>query len=284
MPSLNNKCMFSLSDLFEKYASNNVSLIPLLSIISQCFSDIYEKCIGYAPPSLLKVMYNLIEILNKMVSVSGFKDKFFEICGNNLLNIVLSPDLRTDHILLWKVSNFLIEFDHLPIRVTQLIGFMIISGNEKVLIVGISLSSKFSFDQLCDLNSLILNIFDNEIENEKRLSIIIIFIKYYHSIVEQRESKLYSILKGLFKNFSVCKNEKIIDLMSAIMNKLVPLRIDFNDISSSNQKITEIPPHIKEKNPKFWKIVEDNIEPFSKLINDHPIYLNQFKFYSNILR
>ena len=111
-------------------------------------------------------MYNLIEILNKMVSVRGFKDKFFKICGNNLLNIVLSPDLRTDHILLWKVSNFFIEFDHLPIRVTQLIGFMIISGNENVLIVGISLSSKFSFDQLCNLNSFILNIFDNEIENE----------------------------------------------------------------------------------------------------------------------
>lgn len=278
LPSLNSKCVSSLCGLFHAYASNNVALLSILSIISQCFSDIYYKCIGYAPPSLLKVMYDLIVILTKMSDIKGFKENFFETCGNNLINIVLSPELRCDPILLWNVSKFFKNFSSLPIRVTQIIGFMIISSNEKNLTAAISLCSKFSYEELQDLNQLILSIFDKELKNEKRQSIIMVFINYSPSILEKRKSQMYSILKGLLKKFQVQKNEKIIDLMALIMNKLAPERKDFDDMVFSDGKLTEIPPHIKQKNPSFWNLFEKYMDSILSLMNDDPFYLNKFTF------
>lgn len=278
LPTISSRCVSTLSDLFYAYSFNNSALLSLLSIISNTFTEVYQKCTGYASPLYLKGMYDLIEILSKMTSINGFKENFFEKCGNNLINIVLSPELRCDPMLMWSLCKLLDNFTNLPIMATQVIGFTFLIGNEKVLSAGISLCSKFSNHELGYIDTLTLNLFDDELKNKKRQSIIVTLINFSPIILEKRKNKIFSVLKGLLKKFLVQNNEKIIESIGIIMTKLAPKRDDFDDFDIPNEILTEVPLHIKKRDPSFWNLFEKYMEPILKLVNNDSNYLAKFSF------
>lgn len=262
---LDDSCFSALCSLFENITKFNDALLFMLEFISQRLtSDIsYIEIDRY-----LTVLENIS--VNK-----GFKENFVDLCGNKLLNIILTPEIRRHSSLLVKASNlFVLINENMPIRVTHLIEFLFVS---KKLEDAFKLCSKFSFDQLSNVGELVMNTFDNEAKNGEVSKKMIEFLTIFPSIIQERRETVFSLLENLVKKFSI-DNKEGLDEIAFLLNKLAPKRGDSSSLQAFTEKESIIPPHIRETSPFFWDFYAKINDKLIELFTNDPLQLSKFNF------
>ena len=153
---LSDDCLTILCDAFEKISSKEFALLIILDLIYQYISEVYSNDFLFESNLSSKIIIRIIKILNKISDKKGFNENFFDMCGNILINIILSPNWRNDVSILNEFSEFLINLNEdikLPIQITQLLLFLITSKDDKAISNATKLCNRFN---------------ENEISNPKR--------------------------------------------------------------------------------------------------------------------
>lgn len=181
--------------------------------------------------------------------------------GDQLINKMLKSQFRTNINLLNIISKLLnpFNFDSLSIRITHLIGFMIISENDEIVNKSLQLCESLDNNKLKHM-PIFQELFDHEIAKEKPSSVIIsIFVKKFTFVVLGRQPQLLDLLTSIVEkpgNDSYTR-----ECILYIFNFLTPKRISSNTISFSNSihsvqtqndSIFYVPEVVYNSFPDYW--------------------------------
>ena len=279
----------SINDVFHAIANSEKGLILIFNLTSQKLTDIYNKRLITDSDSSSNAMYRLICDLTKISKVNGFREHFFKMCGNNLLEIVLSPDFRSNKVVMLEASKFFYSINcKLPIRITHFIGFLLILENQEGIMQAFKLCSKLNEKQLEFVRPLVVEFFDKEMNKEKVTPELIQYLDLFPSISIERRMKLRPLLKKQLETLSKMpnKDEQTINLISRLFNSLaprpgVPLKLPPNfkmNLSPTSSDSSVVPDHIMKTLPPFWSLYDRYHEMIDEIISKDPLRLKQFDF------
>lgn len=279
----NDSYLTSIHDVFQAIADGKNGLHLILTLISQKLTDIYQKRLITDSDTSFNSMTRIIDDLSKFSKVNGFNDHFFEYCGNNLLEIVLSPEWRQNANLMAQVSQLFnsINKQKVPIRVTHFIGFLLILKDQESTNQAFKLCSKFESKELANIKPLILTAFDNELNKEKVTPELFQYIEECPMVGHLRSQKLYVILKDQLESYSKSteKDLKQLSTICTLFNSLAPKRDDMTeDVSYLIDEKTKIPKSIIDTDPTFWSLYSEYKNMIDEIITKNPLLLDHFKF------
>ena len=266
--------MFSISIEDEKYHS----LCSLIDIISM-----NDTALNY----LLKISNNYLinaqneKEINKLVDFflmisnkNGFKCNFASICGRNLIDKVVSIEYRMNPILLLNTSKlFCCSNIDLELPINQLIGFMFILNDIKIIPQALELIQKVGVEKIEKIMPKIENVFDNELKSSNPSYFIISkIINLIPSAANAKHDELFFLFRNIRK-MDLNKDDSI-DLICSLYNFLTPKRnddsqfcnISFEPNETNSQGIFKVPEKLKNTNRKFWNAFENNKKKLIKVI------------------
>ncbi|KAK8852883.1 hypothetical protein M9Y10_017875 [Tritrichomonas musculus] len=275
--SLNLASDESLIYTITKY---NIAMLFMLDLIGQELSSVYENDKSCELPSSINYVSNLIDILKCISEGSHFEENFVDMCGNKLLDIILSPEWRSKELLLEKTSALFCSLNNnLPIRLVHLIGFILISNYTHALPYVSQLYKKFSEKQQENMNVILIDYFDKIIDDPDSGEIVNMLLEMMPSLVQVRSLAFYSILEQKLEMYSKQETKDPADLkyISFLLNELAPKRV--NSISLNNViRESSIPPHIQETSPPFWSLFDKYKDMIIGIIDKDPFKLEMFSF------
>lgn len=271
-----------LINLISVITENQISLFAFLEFISQYFANLYTENSIYDITTSTNSMINLIDILISLSKKDGFKENFVDLCGNNILNIIMKPKLRTNRSLLTKTAELFALLEvNLPIRTTQLICFMLLLEKPDLPLI-FKLIKKFDYSQLNNVYHSVYNIFNTEMQKMELSNIFIEFIKIFPSIIEDNKETLFSLLENMLQKYLTLNenndNNKLLNDISSLFNILAPKKTDLINLKTFDEKLTTIPSKIKETSQPFWNLFEKYSGKIIELIENQPFLLDKFKF------
>lgn len=270
-----------LIDLISKISENEVSFLSFLEFISQYFNEINDKCNYVNIETSIEAMIGLINALIKLSGIKGFKENFVDLCGNNIINIILKPQLRSHSKLIMKVADlFLIIGSELPIRVTQLICIML-SFNDTSIDENsaFELIKRFDYKQVNNIKRHIFNDFDRKRENLKTSSLFIKFAKIFPSVIHEKNDELLSLLDDILQNYFAQNDDfEISKDISSLIDILAPKRLNLSNNILKRDNIITVPNEIKETSPTFWSLFDKYSKKIIETIENNPYVLDNFKF------
>ena len=169
----------------KKISSKEFALLIIFDLIYQYISEVYLNDVLFESNLSSKIIIRIIKILKKISDKKGFNENFFDMCGNKLINIILSPNWRNDVSILNEFSEFLINLNEdikLPIQITQLLLFLITSKDDKAISNAIKLCNRFNENEISNVNELLIDYFDKEYEKEIVTPALVEIIKNVRSI------------------------------------------------------------------------------------------------------
>lgn len=269
-------------NIIEKISKYDKAMFLILEFISQIISENYLNNF-FCQSELLCNQFDIsINLLRYLSNQSHFNKKFIDICGNNLIDIILSPYWRNDVNFLSKTANLFLNLENdLPIRLTHLISFCFISKDEKAILYAINLCSKFDTQQLININSIILKYLDNIFEDEacslEKFGAILQSISW---IIKQRSKSFLRFLDEHVDYFCLLNNihkRSEMDYISKIFNELAPEH-GHSMVQSEVDNNGQIPESIRNTSPIFWDIFEKYSKKIFELIDNNPLLLDKFNF------
>lgn len=145
-------------------------------------------------------LYQFINILQKMKFHDDFMEIFFDLFGNNLINIILSPKCRNNSILLIKAAEYFnMMLVKPPIRITQIISFLILLNTDVSIILALKLCKHYNENELRFINDSLLNLFDDLI-SKKNSNLLITMLNNVPFIINSRKLESFSLLSLKVRN------------------------------------------------------------------------------------
>ncbi|KAK8847083.1 hypothetical protein M9Y10_019661 [Tritrichomonas musculus] len=277
---------------------NNVALLSIIDLINRFIIGIKSDI------DSIKPIKKLVDVLISVSSQESFRNNFIEICANNFIEVILSPDCRNDFNLLLKVSQLfhLYNNEQLPIRLTHLVGFMLILNQQRIIPAALDLCVKIGESNLNNIKKAIENAFEKEFKkNNPSYVIIDCFLEKVPTIIHDKLKTLPLLLDKIVTNYkkNSKKDENTINLICVIFNILAPNRlknltisvdeIDFslsltgNSVEplSSNQQQSLVRPvseKLLETNENFWSLYEKYRTVINDILVNDENKLSQLKF------
>lgn len=269
-----------LLDLIYTLAQNEVALLSLLEFVSQNLTQISLN--DYSTSSF-KEVHHLIDILIKISGINGFKENFIDLCGNNLLNIVLLPRFRSDSSFLLKTYELFSEYETIPNRFTHAIGFALLLHDKNILDKIIKISFKFDYQQLVNIMPLIISSLEREIQNVDDLNIILDFIEHFPIAYHEMLPKLSNILNALLEEYSKSSEKEKITMkkIGHLFTFLAPKRSLSASLTEIINDQSTIPIHIHQTSPAFWNLFDKYRTMINEEIEKDTLLLDDFKFLLN---
>lgn len=230
-----------------------------------------------------------------------FKNNFVDMCGNNLLNISLSPDFRTNSNVLFRIFTLLNNCENIPKQSIYLASFMILSGDNNLITNGIEFLSKINPKDQEIINSTVLIAFDKLIdENVLQIKRVKLMVDNCPSVLNERKKQLMDILINYldkyFTNVDENQNDdhhhndeeeeeeesneksEQIQFIGFLFTKLAPPRGISTSLLTIVDESSSIPIEIMETSPDFWKLYEKHHSKILSKIEKNPFLLNHFHF------
>lgn len=156
--------------MIDLFTTNENCFQSVIEFLIKNLNEVYSNDIFFESPFSFLIVQRTINIMTKLINKNGFKEKFYEFCDNGFINIILSSGWRNNSPLMLEVVNFLNGINNeiqLPIRVVQIISFLIITNDVNILSLSLNLCKRFKNNEMKYLNDLLLNYFENEYKKEK---------------------------------------------------------------------------------------------------------------------
>ena len=300
-----------MSNYFEEIPFNKGDYEVVLKTIGNNIKQIEKNCLYYEKSTYIDIRNNIMllarfaENQQKLSSVDDeeFADSFFEIIGNELVNFVLKPQSRQNKLILRIFYQLLSLLKKYPIRVLQIIGFMILANDKYLKKSASKLCLRFDNEELENLQ-LLDDFFFNEIISENPLiTFISNILKSSKSLGKAHRKELLDLLTTSLEKLEKNKEEeeekeeeddedddedekeevKLKDLVIQLLDFLSPDRDENCSFGLSDSMIAKkhqhderfrfcpIPDFIYELSPPFWSVFEAH----RPLIND--ILLKEFQ-------
>lgn len=289
-------------ELFNAVVNNRVAIYSFLDLLNLYISENRDE--NESIKRLLNYLFNS-EIKNK----DTFKVNFSDVCGNNLIDFALSPGIRDDSDMLYKISEILCQFENLPMKVTFIAGLLFNANKEKYTQIALKLCFQTGSNEFPNIIKTIQNLFDKQFENDKKVPSYVA-IKYYlklcPSLIQTKESVILMILKQalLYYSNGHKDDQEAIDLVCLILNKLAPEReltqqliiptdeeIDFsisysstranNNASESHAMLQQAPKDLIDSNPTFWNLYCDYRTVLNDIVINDEKCIEKLKFLSD---
>lgn len=270
--SRNKKLIKFLGKTLVSICENN-ECYYIIQFICESFKDIYLKNQENMNYITVNSLHRLVDILKTFSKSNLIKEKFFDFGGNLLLDTILAPDLRRDESLLLKFASFLNSFqNNLSIKTTHLICFLSILNKEQMIKMALKLCSKFSYEDLENVDQVLIKILDKELQKNSLTSILEIFFKACPSVLQQRRVELIDLLKECLKDMHN------IQTIGLIFTALAPQRNVSTSITRVIVKPENIPSNIFDTSPQFWTLFSKYKKKLIDKIDMEPSLLNYYKF------
>ncbi|KAK8898403.1 hypothetical protein M9Y10_000689 [Tritrichomonas musculus] len=186
-----------INDLFLEICKKKTGLSFIFSTISKFLNKNDSVCLSN------EAILRIINVLDMASSCD--QEMFIELCCDNLLNFVLTPEIRKNKTILESTASLFINFESIPIRVTQLIGFLMIFEDKDYSLI-MKLCSKFDKNQINNIYHIILDAFDEEFEKEN-LEGIFTIIEFYKPIAEEKREVVEALLSHLLSDSQLDDND-----------------------------------------------------------------------------
>lgn len=154
----------SLCELFREITKNQVALLSILQFFSRTIliennnSDVFSSS---------KAIENLMNVITYMSKNEGFNENFIDVCGKIIIEIVLSPNYRTNSFLLSRVSSSFCSLNlEVPNCISHFIGFILASDQRETIPIALNLYEKLSEKDRKNLNKIVGYSFDQEMNNK----------------------------------------------------------------------------------------------------------------------
>ncbi|KAK8844404.1 hypothetical protein M9Y10_024262 [Tritrichomonas musculus] len=291
MVSSNSTVLNNIINLIEILTKNDVALLSFLGFVQQYVdqnnSDLHSS---------FKSIKKFIEVLASISKNRAFKNNFIDVCGNKLIDTILSPKYRSN-ISQIADSFCLINCDF-PRKVSHVIGFMFTSNRPEIIPHALNLLSKIGEEKLQNIMPVVNSSFLREIGKERvSYNNIICFLEHAPSVAKKQTDKLYMLVDSLIKKYQQSPHKMYFDTICSILNYLAPKRgesqnliadneIDFSNsmrLFSSSQdnqglSVKKAPSSLKKSSPKFWNLY-GKIRPFiDSLIKSDLSNIGKFNF------
>ncbi|KAK8836346.1 hypothetical protein M9Y10_039688 [Tritrichomonas musculus] len=280
-------CQNNLFNVIIKEIETNE--INVYSLISPLIKNITENQVGlncFLSVIIIYILehkYDKIKIIKKIFD--SFSKENFESVTNNLFDLALIPEYRTNSLFILYIASLLLKIDIIPSNIGHLIGFMLISDNQEIIEQSLKICEKIDFEYLKDIQKVLRKVIDNQI-NAKNTPSISTFKLIIHIIPTYAKDNIKiskKILNKTIQNYREGKNQdnEALDLIFFLLCKLSPERqdnqviipndeIDFSQsfknswTQSGNLSILrKAPPNLVNEDPTFWN-----------LYNEHRLFLN----------
>lgn len=277
----------SLTNIFIQMSTNEIVLISILTSISDSLKNLHIKNIGNEQGSFLNGFNRLLEILNAFSNSTFFQNNFIFTCGDEILDIALSPRCRDNAELLLNVSNLFLLFEfNLPIQVTHLICFLLLLKSQKATKTALILCSSFDKQQLEDILHMILLAFDEEVNQGFLSNEFITLMNKYPLLFNDKTTELIPLLQNMLEKYSQSlsannENEEDLEKIGTICNFLAPKRDISISLSMVVEKTSSLPQFIKEAAPSFWSLYDKYSNVINSILQKDPLFLNTFNFLLN---
>ena len=263
MPIEDEKC-YSLCALIDKISKNDTALKYLLKISNNHLSNAQNE----------KEINKLVDFFLMISENIGFKYNFAQICGEKLIEKVLSIEYRMNSLLLLNKSKlFCCSNIDIELPLNQLIGFMFILNDMNIIPQALELIEKVGIEKIEKIMPKIEKVFDDELQSlNPSYSIISKIINLTPLVVSSKQDELFYLFRNI-KVLDLNKDDSI-DLICSLYNFLTPKRNDdaqFGNISfesnkNNSQVIFKVPEKLKNTNRKFWIAFENNRKILIKII------------------
>lgn len=244
---------------------------------------------------------------SKISNQQAFNNIFIEVCGNNLIELVISPYYRLNSSLLYNVLKIFILFtSKMPIRIVHLIGFILVQNQPQIVLNTIDLIGKIDESNLVYLSKAIETSFDKNFNVENpSYDVINGYIEKIPSLIKSKIQNVPALLDDVISNYQKTKKNGSLDLICTLFSILAPEKgqdegneddgIDFSasyspssmnflkQLNSSSTAVkqlllNQIPQNIKEMDPVFWNLLENNRELINDILMNDKSKLSKMKF------
>lgn len=279
---INNEIDDYVYDVISSLVKNEKNMISFLNYICDSLV-LVESNLSSRTFSRLTNVINYIVISNTEMS-----RYFFDICGNKLIHIALSPFFRyNESIMLDLVYTLCLLEKDLPIRTIQIIGF-IITLHPNLMNNAMALYEKLSKDKAKIAFNLIKNTFENEKQKEEpNFYMIKCFIEKDPSIMKNEIPFLFKLVPIYITRFinEDYTNDDLFDTICIMFDFLAPKRDNDNKSNYYSIKIDEaesknhlFPPsnNLIQTSKDFWVNIYDKNRSFlNKMIEkDEEVFDN----------
>ena len=216
-------------------------------------------------------LYLLLSLLSELFSSVDFKKKFIKKSLAKLVHFCLKPQCRTNESILEKIGKILISIHNhkLPIQVTHVICFMLLTKKVDFIKKALKICSKFNQNELEHM-SIIHNSFHDVIYKENvNLELIKEYLKNIPSLLKSNHNDLMNLLiKKLEKKDESTNDELIVELINCLTPKRNQQKsIIMNDsINNQSSSFQPIPQFIWDSDPLFWETFSKHREVINDII------------------